>query len=141
MEKSDLYAIIGDARLASWDRICALIDKLYDMETIWGGGGKNWDVEYKFRRGGKTLCALYARQDCFGFMIIFGKAEREKVEIIRDRLSPGTLAAYDSATVYHDGKWVMFDENIPTEDVEILLEVKRKPNKLMAFDYKTNEGI
>lgn len=129
MGKFDLHALIGDVRLASWNRICALIDKLYDMEAIWGDGGKKWDVEYKFRRGGKTLCGLYARQDCFGFMIIFGKDEREKVEAIRDNLSITTLTAYDSATVYHDGKWVMFDENIPTEGARILLAIKRKPNR------------
>ena len=45
----------------------------------------------------KRCGGLYARQDCFGFMIIFGKDEREKVEAIRDHLSGTTLMAYDSA--------------------------------------------
>lgn len=127
MEKSELLSLLGDKKLAKWDEICALITALYEIDAAWGDGGKKWNTEYKFRRGGKTLCALYARKDCFGFMMIFGKDEREKVEVIRDKLSPSTLAAYDAATVYHDGKWVMFDENIPTEDTKILLAIKRKP--------------
>ena len=49
----------------------------------WSGcgntGGKNWTYEYKYRRGGKTLCALYAREGCMGFMVIFGKEEKGKV--------------------------------------------------------------
>lgn len=129
MEKSDLHALLCDARLASWDRVCKLIETLYDMEAIWGDGGRKWDVEYKFRRGGKTLCALYAGQDRFGFMMIFGKDEREKVEAIRNNLSVTALAVYDAAAVYHDGKWVMFDENIQNDDAKILLAVKRKPNR------------
>ena len=26
------------------------------MERLWNTGGKNWTYEYKYRRGGKTLC-------------------------------------------------------------------------------------
>lgn len=121
--------LIGARRFKVWTDICAVIDGLYDMECSWNAGGKEWVYEYKYRRGGKTLCALYAKQECLGFMIIFGREEREKVELIKDTLSPETLAVYDSARVYHDGKWVMFDERIPQDDVKILLAVKRKPNK------------
>ena len=35
----------------------------------------------------KTLCALYARENCIGFMIIFGKDEREKFEAERNNYS------------------------------------------------------
>ena len=29
---------------------------------LWNKGGKAWAYEYKYRQGGKTLCALYARE-------------------------------------------------------------------------------
>ena len=61
-----------------WNKLCALIDEKYEMERLWNKGGKAWTYEYKYRRGGKTLCALYARENCIGFMIIFGKDERAK---------------------------------------------------------------
>ena len=32
----------------------------YDMERLWNTGGKDWTYEYKYRRGGKTLCCLYS---------------------------------------------------------------------------------
>ena len=51
------------------------------MDCLWSTGGKAWKYEYKYRRGGKTLCALYARENCVGFMIVLGKDERLKFEI------------------------------------------------------------
>ena len=77
------------------------------MERIWNTGGKNWTYEYKYRRGGKTLCSLYAKWNCIGFMIIFGKDERTKFDDIRGTLSKSVCKRYDEATTYHDGKWVI----------------------------------
>lgn len=44
-----------------------------------------------------------------GFMIIFGKDERNKAEEIRKELSPDITEAHDNAQTFHDGKWVMFN--------------------------------
>lgn len=97
----------------------------------WNSGGKRWTYEYKYRKGGKTLCCLYAKPDVLGFMLIFGKAEREKVKNIRDELLVETCRIYDEATTFHDGKWVMFEllDASLFSDMEKLLQIKRKPNK------------
>lgn len=63
-----------------WNKLNALIEEKYEMDSSWNKGGKAWKYEYKYRRGGKTLCALYAREHCVGFMIILGKAERLKFD-------------------------------------------------------------
>ena len=125
----EMEQLIGDDRFSAWKKACALIDSLYEMDTLWNDGGKKWGIEYKYRRGGKTLCALYARPDCYGLMIIFGKDEREKVEDIRGILSAHTVEIYDNAETFHDGKWVMFDENLSENDLKLLLGIKRKPNR------------
>ena len=44
------------------------------------GNGKD---ELRFRRGGKTVLTLYIHDDRFEFLVIFGKAEREKFELER----------------------------------------------------------
>ena len=75
----ELAALVGSSLYDVQQKICIMIDEKYDMDCIWNKGGKAWTYEYKYCRGGKTLCALYARQNCIGFMIIFGKAEREKI--------------------------------------------------------------
>ena len=108
-----------------------MIDEKYEMERLWNKGGKAWTYEYKYRRGGKTLCALYARENCIGFMIIFGKEERAKFEAGRSNYSESVQKIYDEAKTYHDGKWVMFEpvDTSMFEDFILLLGIKRKPNK------------
>lgn len=127
--EEEIISLIGTDSFAYWEMICSEINSLYDMDKIWSDGGKRWNYEYKYRRGGKTLCALYARQERFGLMIIFGKDEREEVEKMRNRLSGQTVKIYDEAETYHDGKWVMFNETVPASDIKALLNIKRKPNK------------
>jgi hypothetical protein len=127
----DIESLIGSGRLRLWAKLCNAIDSRYDMERLWGSGGKAWRFEYKYRRGGKTLCALYAREDCLGFMIIFGRDERAKFEAVRHTFSEEVQKTYDAATTYHDGKWVMFkiEDSSMFDDVIRLLAIKRKPNR------------
>ncbi len=123
--------LLGEPLFAVWQELCAVIDAKYEMERLWNAGGKNWDYEYKYRRGGKTLCSLYAKSGCMGFLIIFGKTERAKVEEIRDTLSDAVCRQYDEAETYHDGKWVMFEptDTAQFDDYMKLLAIKRKPNR------------
>lgn len=127
----ELTNLIGKSLYDVWNSLVSLIDENYDMERIWDSGGKAWKYEYKYRRGGKTLCALYARERHIGLMIIFGKKEREKFEADRATYSKETQTVYDNSHTYHDGKWMMFE---PTDtamfgDFMKLLRIKRKPNR------------
>lgn len=129
--QEELAALVGLPLYGVWQEICTMIDEKYDMDCIWNKGGKAWTYEYKYRRGGKTLCALYARENCIGFMIIFGKAEREKFEEAMENYSESVQKIYDEAKTYHDGKWVMFEPSDTTMfgDFKKMLAIKRKPNR------------
>lgn len=127
---SEIVALIGEETFAVWKTLCAAIEHKYDINVACFSSGKAWNYECKYSKGGKTLCGLYARENAAGFMIIFGKAEREKVEEIRNELSEKTISVYDEAKTYNDGKWVMFplaEESIG--DYMRLLVIKRKPNR------------
>lgn len=127
----DMIALIGLSLYDIWTKLCAVIDEKYDVERLWDKGGKAWTYEYKYRRGGKTLCALYARENCIGFMIIFGKDERQKFEDNRQFYSEPVRKIYDEAKTYRDGKWVMFEPIDTTmfDDFIKMLQLKRKPNR------------
>ena len=127
----EMTALLGKSLYEVWNNLCALIDEHYDMEHLWDRGGKAWKYEYKYRRGGKTLCALYARENSVGFMVVLGKDERLKFETDKENYSKVVQEIYDNTHTYHDGKWVMFE---PTDtslfgDFIRLLSIKRKPNK------------
>ena len=130
-DREEMISLIGEEAFLAWEALCSKIEESYDMDRLWNNGGKAWKYEYKYRRGGKTLCALYAREGCCGFMVILGKAERDKFELERQNFSPRILELYDTSTTYHDGKWIMF----PADDLSLfddyinLLQIKRRPNR------------
>ena len=123
IKREELEKLVGIDKVNTFYNIVNEITKLYDMEQVWNNGGKKWTYEYKFRKSGKTLCAFYFKDNTLGFMIIFGKDERIKLEEIRNELSSDVLETYDNAQTYHDGKWVMFDitDNSILEDLKKLL--------------------
>lgn len=128
---NELNTLLGDHLFTVWQEVCSQVEEKYDMEKLWNTGGKKWDYEYKYRRGGKTLCALYAKDHSIGFMVIFGKAEREKFEAEQENYLPAILKVYEESVTYHDGKWMMFaltDLSL-MEELLKLLQIKRRPNK------------
>lgn len=130
-ELDAVKTLLDEEAFSVWEKLCAAIEAEYDMERLWNSGGKAWTYEYKYRRGGKTLCALYARENCMGFMVIMGKAEWEKFEMRRQDFSADVLKIYDEAETYHDGKWMMFYPKDTTmfEDFMKMLKIKRRPNR------------
>lgn len=126
-----MEALVGKSLYEVWNNLCAVIDEKYDMDCLWGKGGKAWTYEYKYRRGGKTLCALYAREGCIGFMVILGKQERLKFEEDRDTYGEEVQRVYDRTKTYHDGKWMMFEpkDTCLFDDFIRLLGIKRKPDR------------
>ena len=131
IKREELEKLVGIDKVNIFNKVVDNITSLYDMEQIWNNGGKKWIYEYKFRKSGKTLCAFYFKENMLGFIIIFGKDERIKVEEIRNELSSNILETYDNAQTFHDGKWVMFNitDNSIIEDLIKLLFIKRKPNR------------
>ena len=126
-----LEALTGKELYDLWTSLHQLIDQKYNMEQMWNHGGKKWTYEYKYRRGGKTLCALYAKEQTIGFMVILGKDERTKFESMREMFSNAAQKIYDETTTFHDGKWLMFElkDTSLFNDIERLLSIKRKPNR------------
>lgn len=129
--KEQLAALLGEALYDLWVQLCERIDDQYEMDRLWGAGGKAWDYEYKYRRGGKTLCALYAKEGRMGFIVILGKDERSKFEAQRGSYTEAVQEAYDNARTYHDGKWIMFEPSDASQfdDYLSLLAIKRRPNR------------
>ena len=126
-----LEALTGKKLYDLWISLHQLIEQKYNMEQMWNHGGKKWTYEYKYRRGGKTLCALYAKEQTIGFMVILGKDERTKFESMREMFSNAAQKIYDETTTFHDGKWLMFElkDTSLFNDIERLLSIKRKPNR------------
>ncbi|MEA4861806.1 MAG: DUF3788 domain-containing protein [Victivallaceae bacterium] len=129
--KDDLNILLGAEKFVLWQAMCGEIEQRYAIVPGWNPGGKNWNCECKYRKGGRTLCALYAKESTFGFLVILGMAERDRFEAERSIHSESVLKAYDSAATYHDGKWIMFEPDSAAylDELVRLLHIKRKPDR------------
>lgn len=126
-----LRELLSDKTLQIWENLVSEVDSLYEVDKLWTKGFSDWEIEYKYRRGGKTLCTFYAKKDVANILITYGKAEREKFEEIKDTISKSIQNIYEETESLHDGKWlwIPLDENIEIKDVITMLRIKRKPNR------------
>ena len=126
-----LPELLPPEMLSLWNDLTAQIDALYDVDRLWNKGFGCWNIEYKYRRGGKTLCTLYAKQGEAVLLVTLGKAERDKFDAQRGSFSESLGRLYDDTQTYHDGKWLWIPINtsLSSEDIRLLLQIKRRPNR------------
>ena len=128
---NELEELIGTDRADIWRRLTLSVDEIYDVDRLWNKGFGDWVYEYKYRRGGKTLCTFYAKKDAAEILIILGKSEREKFDAQREIFSENVLALYDAVKSYHDGKWlwIPLSDELSFDDIIAMLKIKRRPNR------------
>ena len=129
--KEELLALLGQEAYESWETISESVDALYDVDRLWNKGFGAWKIEYKYRRGGKTLCAFYGKENTASLLIVLGKDERAKVEAILPEMTEATAKLYTETESFHDGKWLWLplDARTSWPDIEKMLKIKRKPNR------------
>ncbi len=134
----ELNHIMGENIFRNWCDINDFILKNYNMDILWDSGGKTGIYELKYRRGGKTLCALYPKEQGIRVLIILGKVERDKFESSREDFSEYINNFYDNTKQYHDGKWLYLDKinDEIVKDIEKLLLIKKKPNNSSVMKVK-----
>ena len=100
----------------------------------WNAGGTA--AAKRGRMSENTVGAVYARDHCIGFMVVFGKAERAAFETERDKYSPKVQKVCAEAKRYHDGKWILFTVTDTSlfPDFMNLLRIKRRPDKKRSAD-------
>lgn len=126
-----LKELLPKESLLKWDELTEAVDSLYDVDRLWNKGFGDWKIEYKYRRGGKTLCTFYAKNGVANLLIIYGKAEREKFEKIKESVSKPLQDIYENTEVLHDGKWlwIPLDDKVMITDIIAMLKIKRRPNR------------
>lgn len=127
--EKELIELIGNKAYDAWRAVENFVNEKYNMDVLWDKNRGENIYEMKFRKSGKTLCSMYARKGSFGFMVIYGKTEREKFE--EEKFSSHVGKIYDETKTFHDGKWVMLDikDLSYIEDMKKMILIKKKPNK------------
>jgi hypothetical protein len=78
----------------------------------------------------RSFCTLIPERNRLLVLVVFGGAERERIESILDDLSPDVRRAYLEAPTYHDGKWLVLSAGRDQllGDIWKLLALKQRPN-------------
>lgn len=61
----------------------------------------------RFKQGQKTIVTIILHDDHYDFLIVLGKAEREKFEAARHEFPREIQELYDRERTFHDGKWLL----------------------------------
>lgn len=127
--ENEMSALLPPETLKRWKELVEKIESMYEVDQIWSKGFGEWIYEYKFRRGGKTLCTLYMKRDVANILITLGKAERDKYEADRAAFTARMNELYDKTETYHDGKWLWIPIDFDRSDIQKMLLIKRRPNR------------
>ncbi|WP_369011808.1 DUF3788 family protein [Acetivibrio thermocellus] len=70
-------------------------------------------------------------EDHYDFLIVLGKAEREKFEAVKHEFPLEIQQLYERERTLHDGKWLLIrvDDLKTLEAVKKLILIKKKPNR------------
>lgn len=94
--------------------------------------GKYYDIDcLKFRQGKRTILSINIHKDHYDFQVIFGKAECEKFEALRNEFPKAIQDLYDKERTLHDGKWMLIrvEDMAVLETVKQMIMIKKKPNR------------
>jgi hypothetical protein len=123
-------AWIGAQNFKRWTDLRRFIDSHYpgvfDGEWLFGGQKHGWTLRFK---ASKSFCTLIPERGRFKVVLVFGKAEREKVKAVLSSLESHVRADYQKSPTYPDGTWLVttVDSARVVRDVTRLLELKRRP--------------
>lgn len=88
---------------------------------------QGWNI--KLRKGGKSLCVIYPKKQYFTVLVVVGKKEKEKVEIILPSLSKEIQEIYVNTIEGNGQRWLMIDlvsDNELYYDVLKLIKIRRE---------------
>jgi len=129
--EEDMMSFVGERAEAAWTELRQFIEDNYDFlpETAFYGAKHGWAIRY--RRSGRTLCSLFPEKGGFSVLIVLGRKDSEMALSMRDGLSTRMNAILRSTEQLHDGRWLWIEmlTASDTDDIKMLMLVKRKPRK------------
>ena len=128
--EADVADFIGKQNAARWAELTRFIAANYpgvfNSEWLFGGRKHGWTLRFK---KSKSFCSFVPERRRFKVLLVFGGAERQKVEHLLPHLVSHVREDYGKSTTYHDGTWVLVcvDSAKVVSDMKQLLILKRQP--------------
>jgi len=130
----EIIKTIGLRATKAWNEVRSFLERYYDFTPELCFYGKKYGWTIRYRKSGKTLCALFPESGAFTVLIVLGRKDVEKVNSTLDEFGTETRATFQHAKQYPDGKWLWIRVRFKkqTVDIEKLIKLKKKPKDKSA---------
>ncbi len=112
-----------------WNELKSYIEKNYEFtpEIVFYGEKIGWTLRY--RRSGKTLCSFFPENDAFTVLVVLGKKEVEKTQLLIGKLNKTVKKVFEETKQLRDGRWLWISVRRASdvESIKVLLSIKRRP--------------
>lgn len=124
----DMLEWIGK-KATLWTDLEEYISNHYDHERQLVFGGKKYGWAIRYRKSGRTLVTLYPERNGFTCLLVLGKKEVAKVELIIGELSANIKRVFEETPQLHDGRWLWIrpSSERDMESIKRILSIKRRP--------------
>ncbi|WP_273565672.1 DUF3788 domain-containing protein [Maribacter halichondriae] len=117
----DILGTIGD-KSDLWLQLHQFIEDNYDFKKELAFYSKNYGWTVRYRKSKKTLVSCFPEKGAFSVLLVLGKKEANKVELVRDELNENFLSVFDETEQLHDGRWLWI-RILTQQDLDALIKV------------------
>ena len=114
-----------------WENFCEFMRNTYNTKIKFEFSKCNWEYGWnvKFKKGSKSLCTVYPRENYFTILIVIGKREKKLFEDMFSSFSSDIRKIYKETSEGNGQKWIMIDlenKDKKYEDVKKIIELRNK---------------
>ena len=114
-----------------WENFCEFMRNTYNATIKFEFSKCNWEYGWnvKFKKGSKSLCTVYPRENYFTILIVIGKREKKLFEDMFSSFSSNIQKIYKETSEGNGQKGIMIDlenKDKKYEDVKKIIEIRNK---------------
>lgn len=124
-----IEAALGAKALRVWRAVVGYLDEAYGVEPDLGFTGGTYGWRFRYRKGGRTIGALYPEKGSFTVLVILNGKELGQLEPRFVELSEPLQKVIEGAYQYNEGKWcwMRMPGAATLDELKRLFSLKRKP--------------
>ena len=112
-----------------YDDFCNYIKSKYNIIPRFEFSKCNWEYGWniKFKKGSKSLCTIYPRENYFTILIVIGKKEKKNFENMLSYFCTDIQKIYEETLEGNNQKWLMIDledNDKRYDDVKKIIEIR-----------------
>ena len=112
-----------------WQNFCNYMKDTYNIVPKFQFSKCSWEYGWniKFKKGSKSLCTIYLRENYFTILIVIGKNEKKIFENMLSSFSSDIQNIYKETPEGNNQKWLMIDledNDKKYEDIKKIIEFR-----------------